>query len=116
VQRIAKVCNENRIVFILQLAHALGAVTLKLHEWNVDAGVWCSYKYLNAGPGSVGGIFVHSKHASMLPGLCGWFGVAKDSMFNMDKNFKPEEGASKFRLSTFDPFHFVRVQASVELF
>lgn len=64
----------------MDLAHAIGAIPIKLHEWNIDAAVWCSYKYLNSGPGCLGGIFVHSVHSeSIQPGLKGWFGSDRDA-------------------------------------
>jgi len=83
------------------LAHAAGNVELKLHEWNVDFAAWCSYKYLNSGPGSVAGIFVHEKHAKdeTLPRFAGWWGTPSEGRFQMEKGFKPAIGADGWQLS-----------------
>jgi kynureninase len=83
------------------LAHAIGNVPLKLHDWNVDFAVWCSYKYLNSGPGGVGGIFVHQKHHhAQTPRLAGWWGYNEATRFNMTKGFVPMAGAAGWQLST----------------
>ncbi|HLG04383.1 MAG TPA: kynureninase, partial [Bacteroidia bacterium] len=76
------------------LAHAAGNVKLNLHDWNVDFACWCTYKYLNSGPGSVAGAFVHEKHVqSNLPRFAGWWGHDKASRFKMEKGFIPIPGA-----------------------
>lgn len=83
------------------LAHAAGNVKLQLHDWNVDFAAWCSYKYLNSGPGSVGGIFVHERHSGKkeLKRFAGWWGTPSDSRFMMEKGFVPAEGADAWQLS-----------------
>jgi kynureninase len=83
------------------LAHAIGNVPLQLHQWQVDFAVWCSYKYLNSGPGGVGGLFVHQKHhESNLPRLAGWWGYDEPTRFEMTKGFVPMQGAAGWQLST----------------
>jgi kynureninase len=75
-------------------------VPVHLHNWEADFAVWCSYKYLNSGPGGVAGAFVHEKHAdSRLPRLAGWWGYDEDSRFQMQKGFKPMYGADGWQLS-----------------
>jgi kynureninase len=71
----------------LDLAHAIGNVELELHDWHIDFAVWCSYKYLNSGPGGIGGLFIHEKHAysSELPRFAGWWGYQESSRFLMKK-------------------------------
>lgn len=83
------------------LAHAAGNVKLELHKWEVDFAAWCSYKYLNSGPGSVAGIFVHEKHAknSSLKRFAGWWGTPPEDRFLMKKGFMPDEGADGWQLS-----------------
>jgi kynureninase len=84
------------------LAHAAGNVALKLHDWNVDFACWCSYKYLNSGPGAVGGVFIHERFHEdpALHRLAGWWGYRKESRFRMDKGFIPVNTAEGWHLST----------------
>lgn len=85
----------------LDLAHAIGNVPLALHDWGVDFAVWCSYKYLNAGPGATGGAFVHARHAaSALPRLAGWWGSDVAARFEFSPEFAPAAGAAGWQVST----------------
>jgi kynureninase len=83
-------------------AHAVGNVALQLHDWNVDFACWCSYKYLNSGPGAIGGAFIHERyhHDPALPRLAGWWGHAKATRFLMPKTFSADASASGWQLST----------------
>lgn len=110
---------------IWDLAHAVGNIPLKLHDWNVDAAVWCSYKYLNAGPGAVGGLFVHEKNSQVSSEagnltfanrLSGWWGSSKASRFTMDNKFVPIPGASGFQLSNPSILDITSLNASLEVF
>jgi kynureninase len=100
------------------LAHAAGNVELKLHDWGVDFAVWCSYKYLNSGPGSVSGCFVHDKYANApeLTRFAGWWGHKEDVRFQMDKGYIPEEGAAGWQLSNAPVFTMAVHNASLEMF
>lgn len=100
------------------LAHVVGNVPLQLHDWEVDFAVWCSYKYLNGGPGAVGGAYVHEKHATdrNYPRFGGWWGTDERTRFRMEKGFIPKAEASGWQLSTAQVFNMVALKASLELF
>jgi len=86
---------------VVDLAHAIGNVELRLHDWQVDAAAWCSYKYLNSGPGGIGGIFVHERHGDDLGRvrLGGWWGTPEEVRFQLLSEFRPARGAEGWQLS-----------------
>lgn len=100
------------------LAHAAGNVLLELHNWNVDFAVWCTYKYLNSGPGGVGGAFVHQKHAHNpeLPRFAGWWGHSQEERFQMKKGFKPMTGAAGWQVSNGAILTMAAHKASLDIF
>ncbi len=100
------------------LAHVAGNVPMQLHDWQVDFAVWCSYKYLNAGPGAIGGAFVHEKHATNrhTPRLGGWWGNDEQTRFKMEKGFIPKAEASGWNMSTSQVFNTAALKASLALF
>ena len=100
------------------LAHGVGNVSLNLHDWGVDFACWCSYKYLNSGPGSVSGIFVHNKHEynKDLPRFAGWWGHDEESRFLMEKGFVPMKGAQGWQLSNAAVFSMAPCKASMDIF
>jgi kynureninase len=100
------------------LAHAVGNVPLQLHDWNVDFAAWCSYKYLNSGPGSVSGIFVHQKHGLNpdTPRFAGWWGYDKKKRFEMEPGFVPIPGAEGWQLSNAPVFSMAVHKASLQIF
>ncbi len=100
------------------LAHAAGNLELKLHDWGVDLAVWCSYKYLNGGPGAVGGAFVHERHADCpdIPRLAGWWGHDKATRFLMGPKFIPIAGAEGWQISNPPILQMASLRASLEIF
>jgi kynureninase len=100
------------------LAHAAGNITLQLHDWNVDFACWCSYKYLNSGPGAIAGAFIHQRYHtdSTLPRFAGWWGYKKETQFLMQKGFDPQPDASGWQLSTPSPLLYAAHKASLEIF
>ena len=100
------------------LAHAAGNVKLELHDWNVDFAAWCSYKYMNSGPGNASGCFVHEKHHhnDQLPRFAGWWGHNKERRFKMEPVFNPVHGADGWQISNLPILSLAPYLASVEMF
>jgi kynureninase len=100
------------------LAHAAGNVRLSLHDWKVDFACWCSYKYLNSGPGGVSGVYIHERHATntSMPRLAGWWGHDKQSRFLMEKGFHPIPTAEGWQLSNAPVLSMAAHKASLDIF
>lgn len=115
---ITRTAHEVGAMVGFDLAHATGNVPLQLHDWDVDFAAWCSYKYLNAGPGAVAGAFVHDRHAqnAELPRFAGWWGNDPDTRFTMPLDFIPKKGADGWQLSNAPVFSMASLRASMDLF
>lgn len=115
---ITRLAHDHGCTVGFDLAHAVGNVPLQLHEWGVDFAVWCSYKYLNSGPGSVAGCFVHERHAdnAALPRFAGWWGHDKATRFQMGPAFHPIPGAEGWQLSNPPILPLAAQRASLEIF
>ncbi|WP_409253109.1 kynureninase [Bacillus sp. SCS-153A] len=108
--------HKRGIIIGFDLAHSIGAIPHELHEWNVDFAVWCNYKYLNSGPGGVGGLFVHENHLGRKPGLAGWFGSKKDKQFDMEHTMTHAHTAGAFQIGTPHIFSLAPLLGSLEIF
>ena len=118
VEAITKAAHEVGALAIWDLAHAAGNVATHLHDWDVDAAVWCNYKYLNSGPGSVGSAFIHRRFQGYgdLPRLTGWWGNAPASRFAMQTDIELDHGAAGWQISNPPALAMVPVRASLEMF
>jgi kynureninase len=120
MERVTAAARRAGCVVGLDLAHAIGNVELELHRWGVDFAVWCSYKYLNAGPGAVAGCFVHQRHGENpdLPRFAGWWGNDPATRFRMhlDEQFVPRAGADGWQLSNPPILAMTPLRASLALF
>ncbi|QSL64616.1 hypothetical protein MERGE_001917 [Pneumocystis wakefieldiae] len=117
ISTITKYAKSKGIIVGWDLAHAIGNIELKLHDWEVDFAVWCTYKYLNSGPGGVGGVFVHEIYANNRLRLLGWWGNNLKTRFNINnQQFDSLYGASGFQISNPSVLNMVSLLGSLEVF
>ena len=115
---ISAAAHEQGAVVGFDLAHAAGNLVLDLHNWDVDWAAWCSYKYLNGGPGGVGSAFVHRRHLNddSLPKLLGWWGTAKEARFEMATEFSAIPTVESWQLSNSPILSMAALRASLDIF
>jgi kynureninase len=117
LEEITRKAHQVKALVGYDLAHAAGNVPMMLHDWGVDFACWCSYKYLNSGPGGVGGVFVHEKHHKLeWPRFAGWWGHNKEERFKMEKHFKPIESAESWQMSNAPVLSMAAHRAALEVF
>jgi len=126
IAKITAYAHSKGLIIGWDCAHAAGNVPLKLHDWNVDFAVWCTYKYMNAGPGAIGGAFVHERHGKVeydennkprfMPRLSGWYGGDQQSRFKMDNNFRPIPGAGGWQCSNPSAIDLTALSAAMSVF
>ena len=118
MERITKAAHAAGAVCGFDLAHAVGNVPLNLHQWQVDFACWCSYKYLNSGPGAVGGIFIHERHFADadLPRLEGWWGHNAERRFLMEERFEAMPTAEAWQMSNAPVFNMAIHALSLSMF
>ncbi len=117
MKHITDLCHQHDITIGFDLAHGVGNIQPNLHDLGVDFAVWCTYKYLNSGPGSLGGCFVHEKHHNKdLKRFTGWWGHDKSTRFNMRQDFKPIPSAEAWQLSNPPILSMAAIKASLDIF
>jgi kynureninase len=115
METITRAAHAKGAVVGFDLAHAVGNIPLKLHNWNVDFAVWCNYKYLNAGPGGIGACFVHKNHFEKDLRFEGWWGGKRESMFLMEPNINPAYGAAGWQVSTHPVLLLASLKAALDI-
>ena len=117
MEAITKAGHNVGAIVGFDLAHAAGNIKLELHNWNIDFAAWCSYKYMNSGPGNASGCFINEKHHhSNLPRFAGWWGQNKERRFKMEPIFDPVHGADGWQVSNLPILSLAPYLASVEMF
>lgn len=116
IQTLTKEAHQRGIMIGFDLCHSIGSIPHHLSEWGVDFAFWCTYKHLNGGPGSVGGLYVNRRHFGKRPGLAGWFSSAKDKQFDMEHTLSPADTAGAYQIGTPHVLSIAPLIGSLEMF
>lgn len=116
IPRLTRAAHARGLLIGFDCAHSIGSVPHMLHDWNVDFAFWCHYKYLNAGPGSIGGLSLHQRHFGRAPGLAGWFSSDKDRQFDMADRLTPALHAGALQIGTPCMLSMAPLIGSLEIF
>jgi kynureninase len=113
--RLTKAAKERGIVIGFDCSHSVGVVPHHFDDWGVDFALWCNYKYMNGGPGATGSIYVNRKHFGKMPGLAGWFGNDRSTMFDMDTSFDPAKNAAAWQIGTTTMLSTAPLEGSIRI-
>ncbi|WP_420491695.1 kynureninase, partial [Neobacillus drentensis] len=116
MKRLTEEANRRGILIGFDGCHSIGAIPHAFSEWGVDFAYWCNYKHLNGGPGSVGGLYVNSKHFGTAPGLAGWFGSKKEKQFDMEHTLTPADSAGAYQIGTPHVLSLAPLLGALEIF
>jgi kynureninase len=116
MKRLTAEANRRGILIGFDGCHSIGAIPHSFTEWGVDFAYWCNYKHLNGGPGSVGGLYVNSKHFGTSPGLAGWFGSKKEKQFDMEHSLTPADSAGAYQIGTPHVLSLAPLLGALEIF
>ncbi|MEH7085754.1 kynureninase [Neobacillus drentensis] len=116
MKRLTEEANRRGILIGFDGCHSIGAIPHAFREWGVDFAYWCNYKHLNGGPGSVGGLYVNSKHFGTAPGLAGWFGSKKEKQFDMEHTLTPADSAGAYQIGTPHVLSLAPLLGALEIF
>jgi kynureninase len=113
---LARKARERGVLIGFDLSHSVGVVPHALDDWDVDFAFWCTYKYLNGGPGAAGALYLNRRHFGLLPGLAGWFGSRKDAQFEMSRGFQPAPHAGALQIGTPNVLSMAPLLGTLEMF
>ncbi|CAH2713820.1 Kynureninase [Neobacillus rhizosphaerae] len=116
IRRLTDEAHKRNILIGFDACHSIGAIPHSFTDWDVDFAYWCNYKYLNGGPGAVGGLYVNRKHFGRSPGLAGWFGSSKDKQFDLEHTFTPADTAAAYQIGTPHVLSLAPLIGSLEIF
>lgn len=116
IPRLTQEAHRRGIVIGIDACHSVGAIPHAFHAWGVDFACWCTYKYLNSGPGGVAALFVHERHHALTPGLTGWFSSKKEAQFDMSHELDVATGAGAYQLGTPHLLSMAPLVGSLEIF